>query len=201
VSGGKYVITNRHVIDGTGKLAVRSGTGEVRLARVESIAEHDDLAILELQDAYPETYSVPLQTSEEPRPGMSAVVMGFPMAGILGWQHPSLTEGIVSKGSGLRDNPTTFLLTSKMNKGNSGGPIFDRKGNLIGVVVAKLSANSVYEETGDIPEDVNIGIKASRVLKFLKQPTKQSNGGSPVSLEDLYQIMLAKVVLVVGEVK
>jgi S1-C subfamily serine protease len=201
VGGGKFVITNRHVIDGIGKLAVRSGTGEVRLAQVRSVAEDDDLAILELQEAYPESYSISLETFEDPRPGKSAVVMGFPLAGLLGWQRPSLTEGIVSKDSGMRDNPATFLITSKMNKGNSGGPIFDGNGNLIGVAVAKLSTTNIYEEKGHLPEDVNIGIKASRVLDFLKQPINRSGGGSPISLEDLYQIMLAKVVLVVGEKK
>ena len=201
VGNGKYVITNRHVIDNTGTLAVRNGTGEVRLAQVQTIAKNDDLAILELQRAYPESYSIPLETFEDPRPGKSAVLMGFPMAQILGWQRPSLTEGIVSKDSGMGDNPSTFLMTTKMNKGNSGGPIFDHNGNLIGVAVAKLNKAGVYKKQGHLPEDVNIGIKASRVLDFLKHVTKQARRSSSISLEDLYQNMLAKVVLVAGEAK
>jgi serine protease Do len=201
VGNGKYVITNRHVIDNAGKLAVRNGTGEVRMARVKTIAKNDDLAILELQRPYPESYSIPLETFEDPRPGKSAILMGFPMTQTLGWQRPSLTEGIVSKDSGMGDNPSTFLLTSKMNKGNSGGPVFDQNGNLIGVAVAKLDTVGVYEKHGHLPEDVNIGIKASRVLDFLKHTIKEASRSPPISLEDLYQNMLAKVVLVVGEEK
>jgi S1-C subfamily serine protease len=134
--------------------------------------------------------------------GRSAIVMGFPMAGILGWQQPSLTEGIVSKASGFKDHPNTFLITSKMNKGNSGGPIFDRKGRLIGVAVAKLDTTAIYEKKGNLPEDVNIGIKASRLLGFInKIGSGDQSGTAEMSLEELYQRMLAKVVLVVGETK
>ena len=46
--------------------------------------------------------------------------MGYPLSSVLGDTSPSLTEGIVSKSSGLNDNPGTFILTSKLNKGNSG---------------------------------------------------------------------------------
>jgi len=128
--------------------------------------------------------------------------MGFPMAGILGWQQPSLTEGIVSKASGFRDNPNTFLITSKMNKGNSGGPIFDRQGRLIGIAMAKLDTTAIYEKKGTLPEDVNIGIKVSRLLNFLNKSGGGNLSTAPeVSLEELYQVMLSKVVLVAAEAK
>jgi serine protease Do len=202
IDGGKYVITNRHVIDKTGKIAVRTGTGEVRTARVMKIAKDDDLAILELSRPFPSSYAITTSQMGDANTGRSAVVMGFPMAGIIGWQQPSLTEGIVSKASGFGDNPNLFLITSKMNKGNSGGPIFDRQGRLIGIAVAKLDTTAIYEKKGTLPEDVNIGIKVSRLLSFINR----SGGGnqsadSEMSLEELYQDMLAKVVLVAAETK
>jgi serine protease Do len=201
IGEGRYVITNRHVIDKTGKLAVRSGTGEVRLAHVKNIAAKDDLAILELVRPYPADYAISSSQMKDATPGRSAVVMGFPLAGLIGWRHPSLTEGIVSKTSGLGDNPTMFIITSKMNKGNSGGPIFDRTGNLIGIAVAKLDTTKIFDKKGHLPEDVNIGIKASRLLEFLLD---QDIGDSPpddgiTNLENLYRSMLKKVVLVAGE--
>jgi len=203
IDGGRYVITNRHVIDKTGKIAVRTGTGEVRTARVKEIAKDDDLALLELSEPFPSSYAITTNQMGDGNTGRSAVVMGYPMAGIIGWQQPSLTEGIVSKASGFKDNPTTFLITSKMNKGNSGGPIFDRQGRLIGIAVAKLDTTKIYEKKGNLPEDVNIGIKASRLLSFLNR-TGNGNNQSPspeVSLEELYQMMLAKVVLIAAVAK
>ena len=203
INDGRYVITNRHVIDKTGKIAIRTGTGEVRTARVLEIAKDDDLAILELSKPFPSSYSIAINQMGDANTGRSAVVMGYPMAGIIGWQQPSLTEGIVSKASGFKDNPTTFLITSKMNKGNSGGPIFDRQGRLIGIAVAKLDTTKIYEKKGTLPEDVNIGIKASRLINFLRHTeTESSQSPAPeISLEELYQVMLAKVVLVAAEAK
>jgi S1-C subfamily serine protease/Tfp pilus assembly protein PilF len=202
IDGGRYVITNHHVIDKTGKIAVRTGTGEVRRARILRIAKDDDLAILELSEPFPSSYAITTQEMGDANTGRSAVVMGFPMAGIIGWQQPSLTEGIVSKASGFDDNPNTFLITSKMNKGNSGGPIFDRQGRLIGIAVAKLDTTAIYEERGSLPEDVNIGIKVSRLLNFLKKSGGGKQSTAPeISLEELYQGMLSKVVLVAAEAK
>lgn len=95
-----------------------------------------------------------------------------------------------------------FLITSKMNKGNSGGPIFDRQGRLIGVAVAKLDTTAIYEKKGVLPEDVNIGIKASRLLSFINRNGGGNQSAAPkISLEELYQAMLAKVVLVAAEAK
>jgi len=203
IDGGRYVITNRHVIDKTGKIAIRTGTGEVRTARIKEIAKDDDLAILELSRPFPSSYAITIDQMGDANTGRSAVVMGYPMASIIGWRQPSLTEGIVSKASGLKDNPKTFQITSKMNKGNSGGPIFDRQGRLIGIAVAKLDTTKIYEKKGTLPEDVNIGIKASRLLSFLNRTGNGSNQPSrpEISLEELYQVMLAKVVLVAAEAK
>lgn len=202
VNAGRHVITNQHVIEKTGKIAVRSGTGEVRTAWVMRISEDDDLAILELSKPYPSSYAIPPREMGDANTGRSAVVMGFPMASVFGWQQPSLTEGIVSKASGFGDNPNNFMITSKMNKGNSGGPIFDRQGRLIGIAVAKLDTTAIYEEKGNLPEDINIGIKVSRLIRFLNISGNIIHPRSPeVSLEDLYKDMLSKVVLVVAEVK
>ena len=203
VGGGRHVITNRHVVQNTGKIAVRNGNGEVRLARIIRVAEKDDLVVLELSEAFPNSYAIPFEEMNDAHTGRSAVIMGFPLAGMLGWRQPSLTEGIVSKDSGLGDDPGTFLLTSKMNKGNSGGPIFDRRGNLIGVAVAKLDKTAVYKKKGHLPEDVNIAIKISRLLSFLDRPANEDNrsSGSEISLEELYQVMLAKVVLIAAVAK
>ena len=89
-----------------------------------------------------------------------------------------------------------------MNKGNSGGPIFDRQGRLIGIAVAKLDTTAIYEERGSLPEDVNIGIKVSRLLNFLKKSGGGKQSTAPeISLEELYQGMLSKVVLVAAEAK
>lgn len=201
IDGGRYVITNHHVIDKTGNIAVRSGTGEVRKARVKEIAKDDDLVILELSEPFPASYAIAFDQMRDADTGRSAVVMGYPLASVLGWQQPSLTEGIVSKSSGFGDNPKMFQITSKMNKGNSGGPIFDHYGRLIGIATAKLDTTKIYEKKGTLPEDVNIGIKVSRLLNFLNRPVSEEEQSptTEINLEELYQVMLSKVVFVAAE--
>jgi serine protease Do len=105
INGGRHVITNRHVIIKTGKIAIRTGTGEVRMARVLEVAPDDDLAILVLARPFPSSYAIKISQMGDAAAGSSALVMGFPMASIFGWRQPSLTEGIVSKSSGLNDDP------------------------------------------------------------------------------------------------
>ena len=199
LEGGRQIITNRHVVDGLHSIAVRNGTGHVRIARVSKVSSDDDLALLEIDKPFPEGAVTPLSDIVDPAPGRAAIVMGFPMISVLGDEQPALTEGIVAKTIGLSNDPNTFQMTAKINKGNSGGPVFDKAGRLLGVAVGKMDAAGIYQKSGVLVEDMNLGIKGSRILAFLgKAPTRDA---APVemSLEDLYQQMLPRAVLVAGQ--
>jgi S1-C subfamily serine protease/thioredoxin-like negative regulator of GroEL len=199
INGGKHIITNNHVIAGAKSVIIRSGTGEVRKAKVVAASKKDDLAVLKLEAPYPENYALSYDSMGDPRPGRSAVVMGFPMAMLLGSVSPSLTEGIVSKMSSAGSESQTFQVTSKLNKGNSGGPVFDRRGNLIGVAVAKLDKTGYFEKKGYLPEDVNFAVKISRVFDLLQRnaPNGSQLATQDIDLEELYEAKLASVVLVI----
>jgi len=200
LEGGRQVITNRHVIDGMKAIAVRNGTGHVRSARVVKVSQEDDLALLEIDSPFPDGAALPVSEIVEPAPGRSAIVMGYPLISVLGDEQPALTEGIVAKAAGLANDPGTFQMTAKINKGNSGGPIFDRRGNLIGVAVGKMDTAEIRKNGGTPVEDINFGIKASRVLRFLGKPMGADNPRQPeLALEDLYQQMLPRAVLVAAQ--
>lgn len=197
LDGGRRIITNRHVIEGMNTIAVRNGTGHVRMAHLIKVGEEDDLALLEIDQPFPEGQSLPLSALVDPAPGRDAVVMGFPLINVLGDEQPALTEGIVAKTMGLSNDVKTFQITAKLNKGNSGGPIFDRRGRLIGVAVGKLDTEDLQRK-GVHAEDINIGIKSGRILRFIgkadSSPTEEVQ--TTYTLEDLYQQMLPRVVLV-----
>jgi S1-C subfamily serine protease len=53
--------------------------------------------------------------------------------------------------------------------GNSGGPLFDRQGHLVGVIVSKLNAARVAQRTGDIPQNVNFAVKGTEAAEFLRR--------------------------------
>lgn len=197
INNGKHIVTNRHVIEGADRLFVRNGLGELRVAKVERVSEYDDLALLSLDRPYDSIFALTIPDNYKLRTGQSALVMGFPLSLDLGDSSPSLTEGIVSKTTGLADDLGTFQLTSKVNKGNSGGPIFSDTGDLIGVAVGKLDATFFLEQSGFIPEDVNIAITIDRVKRFVNS-SKPSQNSQKLDLVDLYEIKLPSVVMIVN---
>jgi hypothetical protein len=200
LEGGRLIVTNRHVIEGMGVIYARNGTGHVRQARVVKVSREDDLALLEIESPYPEGAVVQFSDMVDPAPGRSAVVMGFPLVDLLGDDQPALTEGIVAKITGLSNDPKTFQMTTKINKGNSGGPVFDRQGRLMGITVGQTDAADIYRKSGFLVEDMNIGIKADRILHFLgRDAAAPSVRGAEMNLEDLYELMLPRVVLVAAQ--
>ena len=193
------IITNRHVVDGMTSLYVRNGTGYLRKARVAKVSQDDDLALLEIDKPFPEGAVTPISDIIQPAAGRAAIVMGYPLIGLLGDEQPALTEGIVAKAAGLGNDPNTFQMTTKINKGNSGGPVFDKRGHLLGVAVGKTDSAAIYQKTGTLLEDMNIAIKGGRILAFLGKTASAESSPPEMSLEDLYQQMLPRAVLIVGQ--
>jgi S1-C subfamily serine protease len=200
LEGGRLVLTNRHVVEGMGTIFLRNGTGHVRRAHVLKMSHDDDLALLEIEQPFPENAAFAYADLADPAPGRTAVSLGFPLVDLLGDSQPALTEGIVAKTTGLGNDPKTFQITTKINKGNSGGPVFDREGRLLGVTVGQTDAADIYRRDGYLVEDMNIGIKADRILRFLGRPdTSVAATRADLNLEDLYQLMLPRVVLVAAQ--
>ena len=168
INEGREVVTNKHVVEGAYKIFVRNGFGELRYATIKKISQYDDLALLTLDAPYESGYSLTIPDDYKIRTGQTALVMGFPLVTHLGDSSPSLTEGIVSKTTGFYDDPGTYQLTSKLNKGNSGGPIFSDTGELIGVAVQKIKTTLLIEQDGYIIEDVNIAIHIDRIKRFIQ---------------------------------
>jgi S1-C subfamily serine protease len=160
-----HVLTNHHVIDGCQRVVgVLANRRRVDL----SIGPRDarrDLAIL----SGPRDLGPALAFRDgPPRRGDEVVTYGFPLTGILG-SGPTLTTGEISALTGLRDDPHTMIISAPVQSGNSGGPLLDRAGNVLGVIVAKLAALRVAERTGDLPQNVNIAIQGDVAFEFLRQ--------------------------------
>ena len=197
VDEGRKIVTNKHVIEGGKEFAIRTGLGEVIRAKVVFISDTDDLAILELSKPLPADRAIPSAAYAKPRVGRDVVVMGYPLWYILGEGSPSLTNGVVSKGTGMGDDRNTFQLTAKVNKGNSGGPVFDLNGNVVGITVGKLDSQKITQEQGFVPEDINFAIHVDRLPAMAKAALKAEGvSDKPVSPETLYQMMLGRVVMV-----
>lgn len=199
IDGGRKVVTNRHVVEQGVDFAVRNGLGDVSKAKVVFKSDTDDLAVLELATPFPKDRAVPGQYFKHVKPGSSTVVMGYPLWYVLGSSTPSLTNGVVAKGTGINEDPTTFQLTAKINKGNSGGPVFDMYGDLVGITMGKLDNEEIRKSDGLAPEDINFAIHIDRLTAPLNMKLAGTSGDKEKPMlkpEDIYQMMVGKVVIV-----
>ncbi len=164
VAEGK-LLTNRHVIATCLHVVARDADGAKLPTRIEGVDRERDLALLSVD----KSAGPPLVFRDGPpvRRGEYVVTYGFPLSGLLS-SGPSLTLGNINALAGLRDNPSNFQISAAVQPGNSGGPLFDSRGHVIGVVVSKLNAARVAQMTGgDIPQNVNFAVKGSEALAFL----------------------------------
>ncbi len=168
------LLTNAHVVQGCSGVLARNAAGRTARARVQTANTGRDLALLQV----PRDFGPSLVFRDTPAVlrGESVVTYGFPLSGLLS-SGPTLTTGSISALSGLRDTPLHYTISAPVQPGNSGGPLLDAQGHVIGVVVAKLNAAQVARITGgDIPQNVNFAVKASEALAFLR-----SAGVSPAT--------------------
>src|SRR4029077_3309512 len=89
------------------------------------------------------------------------------LAGYLA-EQANVTTGDVSSLAGIGNDSRYLQITAPVQPGNSGGPLFDAAGNVIGVVSAKLDSIKLAGLTGDIPENVNFALNVSVVRGFLE---------------------------------
>ncbi|WP_306768503.1 S1C family serine protease [Roseomonas sp. AR75] len=159
-------LTNFHVVDDCRGVRLRTANGRELTARVLATDRNRDLALLEV----PNEAGPPLAFRREGnlRRGENVVTYGFPLAGLLS-SGPTLTTGEISALAGLRDNQQQYQISAPVQPGNSGGPLLDLGGNVVGVIVSKLNAQRVAQQTGDIPQNVNFAVKGSEALQFLRQ--------------------------------
>jgi S1-C subfamily serine protease len=101
-----------------------------------------------------------LRSDARPRQGEDVVIYGFPLRGVLS-SSGQLGAGMVTALTGLRDNPLQIQIDVPVQPGNSGGPLIDAHGEVIGVVVSKLNALRIAQVTGDIPQNVNFAVSAA----------------------------------------
>ena len=100
------------------------------------------------------------------RLGDEVVVYGFPLLGDLSSQG-NLTNGIVSALSGLNDDLSRLQMTAQIQPGNSGGPVMNRNGEIVGVVVETANDEFFREQRGTAVQNLNFAIRDSIARTFL----------------------------------
>jgi S1-C subfamily serine protease len=156
----KIVLTNAHVVKYCDEVSVGSnGKGEI-----QHTDESRDLALIKVTGV--KGTPVYFRESSEISQGETVVAAGFPLSGILA-EDLNITQGIVSALAGLKGDRRFFQITAPVQSGNSGGPLYDKYGAVIGVVTAKLNALRLAKKTGDIAQNINFAIQIREIKSYL----------------------------------
>jgi S1-C subfamily serine protease len=100
------------------------------------------------------------------RAGDNVVILGYPLRGLLA-SGLNLSTGTISALAGVRNESSQMQISAPIQPGNSGGPVIDSSGNIIGIVVSIIDAVKVASAIGDIPQNINFAIKATAARDFL----------------------------------
>lgn len=162
VIGTHEVLTNAHVVKDCTDITVRSSS-TFSAAYVVAGDEENDLAVVHSNNSLPTAVSF---RQGPVRAGDEVVALGYPLSGVLA-TTANLSVGNVSALAGMGDDSRFLQISAPVQLGNSGGPLLDASGHLIGIVTAKLNALRLLRATGDIPQNVNFALKTAVVRTFL----------------------------------
>jgi S1-C subfamily serine protease len=185
VTNSGHVVTNHHVVNGCSTIAVFSGDQPAAEGRLVGSDETNDLAVLKTDLKPPKVASIRIGA----RLGDPVAVFGYPLSQVLA-SSGNFTLGNITALAGLRDDARHLQISAPVQAGNSGGPLLDASGNLVGTIISKLNAMRVVQATGDMPQNVNFAIKSSVVTSFLEsrgityETTTSSNVLAPADLAD-----------------
>jgi len=160
------VVTNHHVVAGASSVSLVLGNGTIIDADVQESDPANDLAVLRPRKPAGLPAGLPL-ARRAPEVGVHVFTLGYPQPDLMG-SEVKLTDGIVSARSGVGGDIRTLQISAPVQPGNSGGPLLDMNGEVIGIVVAKLNAAEFFKWTGNLPENVNYAVKLAYLLPLLE---------------------------------
>lgn len=158
----RHILTNAHVIDGARTIRVKSDrmTADAELVFTDP---RNDVALLRIERDI--GARARFRSDLRIDLGEDIVVLGFPLSGLLG-TGPQASGGNVSSLCGVGNDSSVLQFTAPIASGNSGGPILDMAGHVIGLVHASLNLDHV-RRAGNNAENVNFGVKGAIVRSFL----------------------------------
>lgn len=174
ITSSGIIATNAHVIKDASKFEIivsnEIGTFTYK-AKVLLTDSKNDVALLQIDDEkFRGLTAMPYGISERGEVGEKVFTIGYPLNDVMGTNY-KLTDGIISAKSGIEDDIRYYQISVPLQPGNSGGPLFNRNGNVIGITSSKLNSKAVGTEV----QNVNYAIKASYLLNLyhmLPNPVK-----------------------------
>jgi S1-C subfamily serine protease len=163
ISADGFLITSAHVVEGATQIRLLTRSGLISAKAVNADVAND-LALLKAEGTFA---PLPVVPSRALKLGATVATVGFPNTGLQGFA-PKLAKGEIASLSGAGDDARYFQISVPVQPGNSGGALVDDRGNVVGIVAARLSEAASLMTTGVLPQNVNYAVKSSYLLSFLE---------------------------------
>jgi S1-C subfamily serine protease len=163
VTNDGRVVTNAHVVRDCSEIRLGTSQGDFVDARLVAKDTTNDLALLKVTVNSSHVASLRFAV----RLGENVEAFGYPLSQVLA-STGNFTTGNVTALAGIGDDSRYIQISAPVQPGNSGGPLLDENGNLVGIVTSKLNVLTTLKNAGDIPQNVNFAVKASVAANFLQ---------------------------------
>ena len=157
VTTNGHIVTNFHVIEDCKNIYLNN-----EALKILAKDPLNDLAILKSSNR---SMNFLMLEGDSPKKGEEVLVLGYPFGKNFG-DESKLTEGIISALQGMGNDYSRFQMDAPIQPGNSGGPVINKKGNVVGVAVASANIQAFLKQFGTIPQNMNFAIK-SNVLQMM----------------------------------
>lgn len=184
------VVTSHHVVAGADRIVVKFQSGDEFPAHITKQSQATDLAVLNIQGSSPAYLSLAQRGSLQV--GEEIFTIGYPAAAVLGTE-PKFTDGTVSALSGVGGDASYFQMSVPVQPGNSGGPVMNFDGQVIGIVAATAAVEAFYTTTGSLPQNVNWASKAEYARLLIDLPEEGRQAASRQEAIDMTMSALCEV--------
>jgi hypothetical protein len=194
-----FILTNYHVIKGSTAIVVVVPGRKPVQAKVVAADSYKDLALLQVP--LTNLPFLPICSSHSVQVLDPVTVLGYPLAQALG-VDVSASDGKVNAIREQGSEPY-FQIDANVNPGNSGGPLLNNRGEVVGIVVAKIDALGMAQNTGSIPERINFAIPIDEARGMIRQAFpfafSPSNRQQILSTQEVYRQAKPSTVLIIAE--
>ena len=197
-----YAVTNYHVVSGSQSVVLVDSRGGKISATVIARDETHDVALLRVEEAGKLPPALPIAAAGA-HLGASVFTIGFPRIDIMG-TSPKLSLGIISSINGVQDDPSSYQISVPIQPGNSGGPLLNMRGEVIGIITSMLgTVDNANGESQPLP-NINYALKIDVIEGLLPPVTapsrdRDASTGAGDSLETLARRLQDSVLIVMAE--
>jgi hypothetical protein len=195
-----YILTNYHVIKNANQITVTVPGRQAVPARVVTVDQQKDLAILQV--SLRNITALPIASSETVQVLDSITVLGYPLPSELGTALSASDGKVNAIRDGRNGGTQLFQIDANVNPGNSGGPLLNNHGEVVGIIVAKINSLEYAKENGTLPERINFAIPINEAQDLLRKVMPNftlSNRQEVLTDQQVFSSAKSSTVLIVAD--